>query len=200
MGGTARGVLADLFAAAEAVADKDGVWGGGADGGEKDALGEGLRDGELVAFEAEGTGHTTAAGVQMIDLGTGGLEEGDLPLHGHESFLMAVAVDDNAAAGKLGWVPGCAEPGKVLAQHDGLVAKAVGAVVVREEVGEFVLEDAGAAGLEHDNGDAGADLWLEVVEDAEEIAAGVIEEAEVVEGATAAEMAARDLNLASGCR
>lgn len=61
MKGAAGRVLVDLLAAAEAVGDDEIGGSGGADGGEKDALGEGLRDAELVGLEAEGTGHTAAA-------------------------------------------------------------------------------------------------------------------------------------------
>ena len=65
MEGAAGSVLGDLFAAAEAVADEEIACAGGADGGEQDAVAEGLRDVELVGLEAEGAGHAAAAGVEQ---------------------------------------------------------------------------------------------------------------------------------------
>jgi hypothetical protein len=66
----------------------------------------------------------------------------------------------------------------------------LGALVVREEVEEFVAEDGDAAGFESDDGDAGFDLGLELVEDVQEQAFGAVEHAEVVERASAAEVGA----------
>src|SRR5438270_3449914 len=76
-----------------------------------------------------------------------------------------------------------------LAEEEGLVAELGGAMVVGEEVGEFVAEDGGAAWFEHDNGSAGFELRGESVEDFEEIFFCGVEHAEVVEGTAAAEMA-----------
>jgi len=64
--GGAAGGLEDLLAAAETIRDDYGVVGGLADGGEEDALADGLGDGELFFFEAEGAGHAAAAGVERI--------------------------------------------------------------------------------------------------------------------------------------
>ena len=47
-------VLADLFAAAESVGDKDGLGSSGADGGQQHAFTERLRDSKFLALEAEG--------------------------------------------------------------------------------------------------------------------------------------------------
>ena len=63
-------------------------------------------------------------------------------------------------------------------------------MVVGEEVEEFVAEDRNAAGLESDDGDSGFDFGGEFVEDIQEQGLGAVEHAEVVEGASAAEVGA----------
>ena len=73
--GAGVGVLGDLFAAAEAVADDDG-FGVVADGGKEDAVGQLLRKVEFFFFEAEGAGHAAAAGVEELDVGAGSVKEG----------------------------------------------------------------------------------------------------------------------------
>ena len=67
--------MRDLLAATEAVADDDGFF-VVADCREQDALAKGLGDFVFVVFEAEGTGHAATAGVEELDVGAGGVEEG----------------------------------------------------------------------------------------------------------------------------
>ena len=74
--GFGGGVLGDLFGAAEAVGDEDGVCGFVACGGEEDAVGEFLGEVVFVFLEAEGAGHAAAAGVEEFDFGSGETEEG----------------------------------------------------------------------------------------------------------------------------
>ena len=83
MDGAARGVLRDLFAATEAVADQEIVWPGGADSGQEHAFGKCLRDFEFVGLEAEGAGHAAAARIEQIDLRSGRAQKVDLVVHGH---------------------------------------------------------------------------------------------------------------------
>ena len=78
------------------------------------------------------------------------------------------------------------------------VAQGLGAVVVGEEIEEFVAEDGDAAGFESDDGDAGFDFGLELIEDFEQQGLGAVEHAEVVEGAAAAEIGLRDDDAISG--
>jgi hypothetical protein len=85
-----------------------------------------------------------------------------------------------------------------LAEQECLFAQGLGALVVREEVEEFVAEDGNAAGLESDDGDAGLDLGLELVEDVQEQAFGAVEHAEVIEGASAAEVGLRYRDAEAG--
>ena len=94
MQGAGVGVLGDLFAAAEAVADDDG-FGVVADGGEKDAFAQFLREVVFFFFEAEGAGHAATAGVEEFDVCSGEAEEGELVVHAHGGAVMAVAVDDD---------------------------------------------------------------------------------------------------------
>src|SRR5438270_12100922 len=79
-----------------------------------------------------------------------------------------------------------------LAQEECLLAESLGAFVMREEVNQFVAEDGDTAGLEADNGDSGRDLGLELVEDFEKQTFGAVEHAEIVEGASAAEISTGD--------
>jgi len=76
MHGFGGGVLSYLLGAAEAVGDEDRVCSFVADGGEEDALAQFLREVVFVFFEAEGTGHAAAAGVEKFHFGSGEAEEG----------------------------------------------------------------------------------------------------------------------------
>jgi hypothetical protein len=145
--GAAAGVLRDLLAATEPVSDEDGLRGGGADGGQQYAFAEGLGDCEFVVFEAERASHAAAAGVEQIDVGTGAAEEGELVGHFHEGFVMAVALDDDFAAGMLGGLEVGGVMDEEFAEEESLTAEALGAGVVGEEIDEFVAKDTGAAGL-----------------------------------------------------
>ena len=75
-----------------------------------------------------------------------------------------------AAGGDVGCFGG--EP---VGEEPDLFAEALGACVVWEQLGEFVLEDAGAAWLEKDEGQAGVDLLEPCVEDVGEVAARGVE-------------------------
>jgi hypothetical protein len=79
-----------------------------------------------------------------------------------------------------------------------LAGEFLGALVVGKEVEEFVAEDGDATRLETDNRDAGFDLGFELVENFEEQSLGAVEHAEVVEGASAAEVGAGDTDGVSG--
>ncbi len=84
------------------------------------------------------------------------------------------------------------------AEEESLFAQGLGARVVGEEVREFVAKDGDAAGFESDDGDSGFDLGLELVEDVEQQSLGAVEHAEVVEGASAAEVGLGDDDAKSG--
>jgi len=85
-----------------------------------------------------------------------------------------------------------------LAEEKRLPRQGLGALVVREEVEEFVAEDGDAAGLEADDGDSGFNFGFELVEDFEQKALGAIEHAEVVEGTAAAEIGLRYRDAEAG--
>ena len=91
--------LRDLLAATEAVGDEDGSRSGGFDGGEQILVGDGFRDFELIRLKAEGAGHAATAGLDGLDRGAGLAQEGDFTGRAAEdSFVMAVAVDENVRA------------------------------------------------------------------------------------------------------
>src|ERR1017187_3739315 len=196
--GGARRILADLLAATEAVADQQVAFAGSAHRRQKHALGQRLRYLELVAFESEGSSHAAAAGVKQLHLGAGGTQKLHLVLHGAQGFLVAMAVDDNAASGQLRSLPVGGALCEYFAQHDGLPAQADGALVVGEEIDQFVAEDAGATGFEHDDRDSGGDLRFKLVQNTEQIAASLVEESEVVERSPAAYVPPRNLDAGSG--
>ncbi len=80
MFGVGRGVLGDLFGAAEAVGE-DGSLRIVSDGRQEDAVGEGLGDFVFVFFKAEWAGHAAATGVQELNVRSGEAEEGHLVVH-----------------------------------------------------------------------------------------------------------------------
>jgi hypothetical protein len=116
--------------------------------------------------------------------------------HLHDGFVMAVSVEQGFARELRKLRVGREFLFEELAEQERLFAQDLGALVVREEVEEFVAEDGDAAGLEADDGDSGFDLGG--VENVEEQGLGAIKHAEVVERASAAERGARDEDAVSG--
>ena len=88
-------VLRDLFRATKPVRDDEGVGGGRADGGQQDAVAEGLRDFVLIGFKAEGPGHAAAARVEKRDLRAGATQQCDFVSHSEGGSVMAVTVEDD---------------------------------------------------------------------------------------------------------
>jgi hypothetical protein len=84
------------------------------------------------------------------------------------------------------------------AEQKRLFAQGLGALVVREEVEEFVAEDGDAAGLESDDWDSSFDLGGEFVEDVEQQGFCAVEHAEIVERTAAAEIGLRENHVVSG--
>src|SRR6478672_2467551 len=84
------------------------------------------------------------------------------------------------------------------AEQECLSAQGLGPLVMWEEVREFVAEDGDAAGFKSDDGNAGFDLGLELVEDFEQQTFCAVEHAEVVKRASAAEVGLRDEDTESG--
>src|SRR6185437_5143349 len=66
--------------------------------------------------------------------------------------------------------------------------------VVREEVEELVAEYSRAAWFQHNNGHSGIDLGSEAGQDALEVAPGFVEETEVIERSSAADVLRRDFD------
>jgi len=180
--------LGDLLSATESVSDEDGVWCSGADGGQQYALGQRLGDYEFLLFKAKGSGHTAASRVEEGDVGTSTLKEFDLRFHLHERFLVAVAVQNGGAAGKIGRlvVRGVAE--EEITEQEALLAQALGTGTRGEEIAKFVAEDAGAGGLEKNEGPPGVDFRSEPLHDALEVGAGFSQESKIIEWTAAADV------------
>ena len=100
---------------------------------------------------------------------------------------MAVSVDEGFARELRERRVGSEFLFEKFAEQERLLAQGLGALVVGEQVEEFVAEDGDATGLESDDGDSGFDLGGECVENVEEQGFGAVEHAEVVERASAAE-------------
>lgn len=91
--------LADLLTATEAVCDDDGGWPGGLHGWKQALISDGFRHLKFVSFEAEGTGHAAATGLNGFNCSTGLAEKCDFAAWTTEDRLvMAVAVDENLSA------------------------------------------------------------------------------------------------------
>ena len=84
------------------------------------------------------------------------------------------------------------------AQQERLFAQGLRTGVVGEEICEFVAEDSYARRFQSNYGDAGFDLGLELIEDLQEQVFGAIQHAEVVEGASAAEIGLGNEDAESG--
>jgi hypothetical protein len=87
---------------------------------------------------------------------------------------------------------------KKFAEQECLLAQGLSAGIVREKVDEFITEDGDAAGFEADDGDAGFNLRLQLVEYFEQQSLGAVEHAEVVERASTAEIGAGDQDAEAG--
>jgi hypothetical protein len=118
--------------------------------------------------------------------------------HLHDRFVMAVSVEQGFAWELRELRVGSEVLFEELAEQERLFAQGLGALVVREEVEEFVAEDGDAAGLESDDRDSGFDLGGDRVENVEEQGLGAIEHAEVVERASATERGSGDEDAVSG--
>ena len=199
MEGLARGQLRDLLAATETISEDDGGWACGLNGGQQTLISDDSGDFKFAGFEAERAGHPAAAGLNGLDCGAGFAQQGNFAGRAAEDRLvMAVAVDKDvralkAAGGKIRRAVG--EP---VGEQPDLMAQEFGARIVRKKLGQFIFEDAGAARLEKDEGQASLNLRSHAVEDAREIGAGLAEKTEIVERTPAADVAAGNFDLKSG--
>ena len=199
MEGLARGQLRNLLAATESVGEDDGGRAGGLNGWQQALIGNGFGDFKFAGFEAEGACHSAAAGLDGLDCGARFAEKRHFAgWTAEDGLVMAVAVNEDVRALKAAdskFRRAISEP--VREQPD-LPAQEPGAAIVGEELRQFIFEDAGAARLEEDEGQASLDLRGHAVEDAREIGAGRAEKTEIVERAPAADVAARNFDLKSG--
>jgi hypothetical protein len=133
-----------------------------------------------------------------LEIDAEAVEERFFGSHFHNGFVMAVSVEQGFARELRELRVGSEFLFEEFAEQESLFAQGLGALVVREEVEEFVAEDGNAAGLESDDRDSGFDLGSESVENVEEQGFGAIEHAEVVERASATERGAGDEDVVSG--
>src|SRR5438105_15806975 len=98
---------------------------------------------------------------------------------------MAVAVQKRLTleAGKRDFF--CLEE---LAEQEGRLCQCLGSLIARKQIQQFVAEDGDATGLESDDRDASFDFGRQFVENFQQQSFCAIEHAEVVEGASAAEV------------
>ena len=156
----AAGLLGDLLAATEAGGNDQGVFGCLAHGGEEHLLAD--RDRHVVALpllEAEGAGHTAAAGVEHLQIEPEIAQHLHRVVHVEDRFLMAVAVEQGLALqpGEIDRVLSLLM-GQEFAEGEDLAAQALGVLIAGEEVGHLVAEDGHAARLQADDRRPLADL------------------------------------------
>src|SRR3954452_16670154 len=95
--------VADLLAARDAGGRDEGVRGGRAEGGEQPLLADLHRQVVVLCLEAERARHPAAAGVELGDLRPrDALEQRDGRRRARERLLVAVAVEEDRAAGYRG--------------------------------------------------------------------------------------------------
>jgi hypothetical protein len=97
-----RGVLDDLFAAAESVCNHKGCGRSLTYGGEEDAFGEDLGNIEFFAFETKGAGHPAAARIEERNVGSRTTEEVQLGCHFVDGLVVAVSVKEDTLARERG--------------------------------------------------------------------------------------------------
>ena len=191
--------LADLFAATEAVSDKDGGGVSGFDGGDEIEVRNCTGDLVLVRFKAEGTGHAAAGGVDGIDRGSRASQHGDFvggsPKNG---LVVAVAMKQDVLAFECADAEAGSLLGKEVSEEPGLIFQELRSLVSWEKLMQFVLEDTGTAWFKKDEGQAGIDLQRHALKDFGQVAARCAEEAEIVQWTAAANMALRSLDSESG--
>ena len=193
------GQLRDLLAATETVGDKDRGWGGGLNGGQEILVGNGLGNFKFSGFKAEWARHSATASLNKIDHCSGRAEKRDFTSRAAKNcFVMAVTVDQNfcaceATRGKLR----CAI-GEPVGEQPDVLAQTFCSGIVGEEFQQLVFEDAGATWFKEDERHAGLDLRRHEPKHARKIGAGSAEKAEIVEWATAADVAARGFDLKAG--
>jgi diadenosine tetraphosphatase ApaH/serine/threonine PP2A family protein phosphatase len=195
--GVTAGALGDLLAAAESVGDDEPVGWGLADRGQKFEFADSGGDFVFVVVESEGAGHAAASRGGRLEIDANAAQEGFFGGHLHDRLVMAVAVEQGFA-GELRERGEARVVLEEFAEQERLFAQGLGALVVREEIEEFVAENGDAAGLESDDRDSGFDLGFELVEDIEQETLGAVEHAEVVERASAAEIGLGDEDVVSG--
>lgn len=160
MQGLPVGALRDLLTAAESICNHQGCGRGVAYGGQKNALGERLGDVELFAFEAEGASHSTAAGIEECNLGSGAAKKVQLGGHFVDRFVVAVSVKKDVSTRKRGRLVVGGLASEEIAEEIRLGTKAARSGVLGEKISQLVVEDAGTRRLEKDDGNTGVDLGL----------------------------------------
>src|ERR1700688_2970243 len=142
--------LRDLLAATESVGNDQPVGGRFANSGEKLEFANGRGDFVLVVLEAERAGHAAASRSRSLEVDAHAAQERLFGGHLHDGLVMAVSVEQSLALElRKGRVSGVVF--QELAEQKRLAGESLGALVVREEVDEFVAENGDAAGLEADD-------------------------------------------------
>ena len=187
--------LLDLFAAAEAVGQQHRHSAGRLDSGQESLLGDGLRYRELLGLEPEWPGHAAAAGLDLLNVCARATQQRNLACRPAEDRLvMTMPVYQNMRTLEPARHPVWRARLKPVSQQPDLLAYALCAIVVREELEKLILEHAGTTRLEKDEWNPLFDSRSRPIEHIPEICARLIEKAKVVQWPTATDMAFRGLN------
>src|SRR5208282_532133 len=167
MQSVAVGFLGDLLAAAETVGYDEPVGRSLTDGGKKFQLADGFGDTVLFFFKTKSSSHATASGSGGSEVDPHAAEDGFFGGHLHYGFVMAVSVNERAAR-KFGEAEIAGSLFEKLAQQEDLSRQGMCALVLGEEIGQFVAENGGAAWFEDDDGRFGFDFGEQRVHGLEE--------------------------------
>ncbi len=179
------GSLGDLLAATEPVGDNQCVRLGQPDSRQQHSFTYRLGHGKFILLETEGSGHSTASGVERFQMGSHLPQKRFLMIHFHKCFVVAMAMKEHFLR-KLRKSKSGRVQFKKFAEEKGLAPQALGARVAGKKVCQLVAKNRGATRLKHHNRQPRIDLSPKNVQDTPQVFFGSIEHAEVVQRPPAA--------------
>src|ERR1017187_5114545 len=182
--------LRDLLATTESIRDDEPVRWRFPDCGQKFEFANGRGDVVLVVLEAEGASHSATSWGGSLEIDADAAQQRLLGSHFHDGLVMTVSVQQRLALEAREWrVAGVVF--EKLAEQKRLPRERLRALVVREEVEQFVAENGDTARLKSDYRDSRFNLGRKCVEDFEEQRLRSVEHAEVIQWTTTTEIRLR---------
>src|SRR4051795_10197229 len=97
----------------------------------------------MLLLKAEPAGHPATTGIEQFILQSEPTQDLFFRRHAHDAFLMAMGMDQRFSVEMHSGISR-SEAGYELAQRKGLTAQALGILVVRHQVREFIAKDRAA--------------------------------------------------------